>query len=662
MTSRTINRQLVIHNDLAIGVGAVSQERGFNTTVEQQLELDFIFRTLDEIRTLDHSKYTRVSLHTMGPLTHYYFDVGSAAVDNNDTVLAPIPPVSTGRWLRVQRDTGLSLTYGIIDDMVQDIDVVPTLEPYTRAVVSGYHNPGDEGGGAFYWDNLSIDPDDHGLTFTPNGHVGAGRWKRITPNMISVHQFGAVGNGTTNDADAVKNAMLAASTYNLTLSFRDLTYDVPGLNVTLPNAVRFVGQSTPLLLNGDKITVTSNFISIINLTLVDWTNGIDLIPTESMFCNFDGFGAVRCPYGVQSLQTAESIATLRIRGGYFEGSSTVRPFYFAGKVIVADISGVKIEHIGNTSNNTTGIALGVDTLDCETIIIRNCEMSYLTAGDNAACNAIVVAGDKIVLTNNIIHNILGTGQGKEAISLIVSNCVIANNSITNGGLDGRGWITCEYSGSANDVVIANNILIGDTGVAGQGIYLNGTGTIIGNRITGDFLTLGIKVLGQTIANQVIVNDNYIDCPAATSGMSLADITNSTISNNHVLAQDYAIKAELPANTYDINGGIFSGNYLKAGRGISLNNSINVRFEGNIYNTSIDEIEGSYQGNWWFIDGVMSTTSTALLGLTNIVNTMPYKRLGLMVWDETLNAPLYAAGADAADSWLDSVGTTVHIPV
>ena len=101
MVQRTINRSLIIHNDFALGIGTVSQERGTNVSTEQKIELAWIFRTLDEIRFLDHSLYTRVSLHTSGPLVEYYFDSASAASDDADEVLAPIPVVSLGRWLKV---------------------------------------------------------------------------------------------------------------------------------------------------------------------------------------------------------------------------------------------------------------------------------------------------------------------------------------------------------------------------------------------------------------------------------------------------------------------------------------------------------------------------------------------------------------------------------
>lgn len=100
MVQRTVNRALIVHNDIAIGVGAVVQTRGDTTAAEQKIELDWIFRTAAEIRALDYSKYTRVSLHTEGPLVHYAWDATSNAVDDAWNVLTPLTNPTLGRWVR----------------------------------------------------------------------------------------------------------------------------------------------------------------------------------------------------------------------------------------------------------------------------------------------------------------------------------------------------------------------------------------------------------------------------------------------------------------------------------------------------------------------------------------------------------------------------------
>ena len=128
-TQRTINRSLIIHNDFALGYGTVQQNRGFdNITVEQKIELNWIFRTLDEIRMLDWSKYTRVSLHTEGPLVEYYFDGASTAADDADDVLAPIPTISTGRWLKVNPHAP-NYTSTELNDITDDVNTSNAKQP-----------------------------------------------------------------------------------------------------------------------------------------------------------------------------------------------------------------------------------------------------------------------------------------------------------------------------------------------------------------------------------------------------------------------------------------------------------------------------------------------------------------------------------------------------
>lgn len=101
-TQRILTRNLIVHSDFNIGFGTESQTRGDTEAVEQKVELIWIFRSIDEIRALNYSKYTRVSLHVDNALViEYWFDPASAAVDDGDEVLAPVPPIALGRWRRI---------------------------------------------------------------------------------------------------------------------------------------------------------------------------------------------------------------------------------------------------------------------------------------------------------------------------------------------------------------------------------------------------------------------------------------------------------------------------------------------------------------------------------------------------------------------------------
>ena len=79
--------------------------------------------------------------------------------------------------------------------------------------VRGYRNSGDCGGGQFYWDPMSDEPDDGGTIFAVEG-ITLGRWKRrIEGNdglfLLNLAWFGSTGTGSEEDLEALNNATRA---------------------------------------------------------------------------------------------------------------------------------------------------------------------------------------------------------------------------------------------------------------------------------------------------------------------------------------------------------------------------------------------------------------------------------------------------------------------
>ncbi len=94
--------------------------------------------------------------------------------------------------------------------------------PKEHGNVLGYYNPGDGGGGAFYWDDAATDPDDGIVTIkAPNA---TGRWKRLHMHIIDVKWAGAKGDGITNDLTAVQQAIDFCSLNGYTLKLSPGTY------------------------------------------------------------------------------------------------------------------------------------------------------------------------------------------------------------------------------------------------------------------------------------------------------------------------------------------------------------------------------------------------------------------------------------------------------
>jgi hypothetical protein len=66
---------------------------------------------------------------------------------------------------------------------------VPPVEPCV--LVRGYLAPGDGGGGIFYWDDPSTDPEDMGIVILPDAQPAQGRWRRAFSGPVDIRWFGA---------------------------------------------------------------------------------------------------------------------------------------------------------------------------------------------------------------------------------------------------------------------------------------------------------------------------------------------------------------------------------------------------------------------------------------------------------------------------------------
>jgi Pectate lyase superfamily protein/Periplasmic copper-binding protein (NosD) len=95
-----------------------------------------------------------------------------------------------------------------------------SLNQYCKLL--GYYTPGDGGGGEFYWDPASVDPQ-NGITVIQAISI-TGRWKRIFSKVIDIKWCGAKGDGTTDNLTVCQNAIDFTSTNGYTLLLSAGTY------------------------------------------------------------------------------------------------------------------------------------------------------------------------------------------------------------------------------------------------------------------------------------------------------------------------------------------------------------------------------------------------------------------------------------------------------
>ena len=102
--------------------------------------------------------------------------------------------------------------------------------------VTGYFNDSDGGGGHYQFDLSSVATDNGGTIVAPN--VGSGRWILSATSPVSVKQFGATGDGITDDTAAIQAAVSAGisffpagiyiTTSIITVSVFPMVFEGPG--------------------------------------------------------------------------------------------------------------------------------------------------------------------------------------------------------------------------------------------------------------------------------------------------------------------------------------------------------------------------------------------------------------------------------------------------
>jgi len=95
-----------------------------------------------------------------------------------------------------------------IINSISDLRLIDKTK-YTRVWVTGYTTPGDGGGGSYWYDSSDVtSADDNGTIIVASD---GGRWKLQSLTVVSVKQYGAKGDGVTNDSAAFASAVAATA-------------------------------------------------------------------------------------------------------------------------------------------------------------------------------------------------------------------------------------------------------------------------------------------------------------------------------------------------------------------------------------------------------------------------------------------------------------------
>ncbi|WP_102127664.1 right-handed parallel beta-helix repeat-containing protein [Deinococcus planocerae] len=364
-------------------------------------------------------------------------------------------------------------------------------------------------------DYLMIDPAGTATTSSPAVAAPSG--------AVDVKSFGARGDGSTDDTDALRRAAASgkslyfpSGTYRVrrVISFQNLNgQTITGQNATLKQDSNFTrdGDNAVLFLKNSS-NVTIQGLTVIGNRTSSTPSSIDI----------DG------------VKVADS-SSVTLRAMNVSRATT-------NGITVRDTNGLVIENTTVAQSNHHGIWIWRG---------RNTRLSGNTVNDSGI-GILATAGDGFTAENNRISGTSDTGTKTEG----VNNVVYRGNTVSNFGKDGIKVMPHTASGVTviRNAVIENNTVSGFRGLtydATSNILVHSTlgGRVVGNTVTGSGGTTGspeedgIRINaygGYTRSRDIEVRNNTLR--NVKTGLRLIS-DNITVTGNRVQAVGYAALLE-----------------------------------------------------------------------------------------------------------------------
>lgn len=380
------------------------------------------------------------------------------------------------------------------------------LAPFCFVV--GYYAAGDGGGGNYYYDSTDTTSADNGGTIIVG--VGGARWKLSSQAVINVKQFGAKGDGSTDDTARGQAAINA-------LGGRALYWPTPSVNYRLTGGGLSI--TTPYVrMYGDGLFASQLVNASTTGSVISVSSDGSFEAEEMGFAGASAAtgGSVISLTGASTQNAYTTISRCLIQGGYY-GISTTAACLF--KIVDNEFSG--FAHAGVLVQNTYSSDSGDSQI---------CGNTFGNASGALAC-VLQYSSGGLRITNNKFN----TGQYHYLLQLqgVTSDLLISSNSMENASV---ACIALSYaSGSFDNIAIVGNqcarvpswLLMND-----PNLFFNKA--VIGNNMVSAVTNFGILLDN---ASQVTINGNTITglLTAGSIGIKLgASTVNPTIGVNTIL--------------------------------------------------------------------------------------------------------------------------------
>jgi polygalacturonase len=414
---------------------------------------------------------------------------------------------------------------------------------------------------------------------------------KINPVHDVTHpDFGAVGDGSTDDTSAIQAAIDAANTAGGgTVILPAKTFKIASAStLSLKPNVRIVGQG-PRSVLFKSVSVTAPTITISNIDNAAVENlrihHSDIITSHGNIL----IGGTASNVVVQNCILDDGYAGVWIQGGskiriLNNNINDLERGVYVGHNVAG--SGADIESVIISGNDIHSIDLfdGIKTsMLCHNIVITSNSIH------DCAADAIdlFVSGDRVVVSDNVLYNNASLGLDIKtdraglsisswgtAREVLVSNNIIRGNSV--GGINLQAAALNDYP---YNVVCSGNMIVGNAGdgvstrcpqfiISNNIIHANGTSAADNYFGIDCSASFGNTTHHGVISNNVITNNGNT---ASTAGINVGASTSVTITGNVfdqiVLPDDphagnsQSIGLSLISGSYDVS---LSGNFFGSG--------------------------------------------------------------------------------------------------
>ena len=350
--------------------------------------------------------------------------------------------------------------------------------------VTGYYTAGDGGGGWYYYDSTDTTSSDNGGTIIVA--TDGGRWKLTSTTSLSVRQFGAKGDGVTNDATAVQNTANALAA---------------GGAMYVPPGTYFLGTSSITLPVGVSIRGSGSLVTVFSTAYVSSSTPAFILNGSSV-----------------------SSKVFAAYSGFFVSGNGVGQAFQATQLAYAQFNDV----------HTNGFSLHWNLVDCQSMQFISCRSISGTNGLWARIGT-VSAPNAFTFVGCVFGSMTTTGLQFDAGSAL---CYIG------GSIEGCG--TFPASGTSAAVLLNGPGQDGSLAASFIGTYFEnnaGFGDIylIGNTTAGFPSKIDVRALFNRISSARYTNSNiYVTQGVSDSPLSV-DISGSSFQGYN----SYATSAARP---------------------------------------------------------------------------------------------------------------------